>query len=129
MTSTILLTEEGEMTEKLEQCLGHIFSKYLRPPFVPERDDTTGILKPPINAYLTNEGLDRWAIETNGEPFTAETKEELLMLDSTDSGELTFKGFLQVYQLQTETDEEETWRDLRKHGFNRELVLVIDARP
>jgi hypothetical protein len=23
-----------------------------------------------------------------------------------------FKGFLQVYQLQTENDEEETWRDL-----------------
>lgn len=23
-----------------------------------------------------------------------------------------FKGFLQIYQLQTENDEEETWRDL-----------------
>ena len=23
-----------------------------------------------------------------------------------------FKGFMQVYQLQTENDEEETWRDL-----------------
>ena len=24
----------------------------------------------------------------------------------------SFKGFMQVYQLQTENDEEETWRDL-----------------
>ena len=23
-----------------------------------------------------------------------------------------FKGFIQIYQLQTENDEEETWRDL-----------------
>ena len=26
-----------------------------------------------------------------------------------------FKGFLQIYQLQTENDEEETWRDLVSH--------------
>lgn len=24
----------------------------------------------------------------------------------------SFKGFMQIYQLQTENDEEETWRDL-----------------
>ena len=52
-----------------------------------------------------------------------------------------FKGFLQVYQLQTENDEEETWRDLVRcpfhlydfphlrgyqstHGFDRSLKLV-----
>jgi hypothetical protein len=25
---------------------------------------------------------------------------------------VSFKGFLQLYQLQTENDEEETWKDL-----------------
>lgn len=29
----------------------------------------------------------------------------------------SFKGFMQVYQLQTENDEEETWRDLVSDVF------------
>jgi hypothetical protein len=80
------------------------------------------------------EGLDEWAKDTNGAPFSQETKDELIeFLDVTDDGCLTcvcfftvdplgvlilcvgddrFKGFLQIYQLQTENDEEETWRDL-----------------
>lgn len=28
-----------------------------------------------------------------------------------------FKGFLQIYQLQTENDEEETWRDLVRSEY------------
>lgn len=55
-----------------------------------------------------------------------------------------FKGFLQIYQLQTENDEEETWRDLvsavamsqsrgsdqtqSSHGFDRSLQLVYTRR-
>jgi hypothetical protein len=56
-----------------------------------------------------------------------------------------FKGFLQIYQLQTENDEEETWRDLVRqtrtkgsalltlqlqsnHGFDRTLRLVSSRR-
>lgn len=87
--------------------------------------------EPPPNAYLTTEALDKWATDTNGSPFSEETKEELKdMLDVNDDGNLTyvaitfsthgeyqlgsasFKGFLQIYQLQTENDEEETWKDL-----------------
>lgn len=58
-----------------------------------------------------------------------------------------FEGFLQVYQLKTEADEEETWRDLVRcqtgfynkkcltasksqsiHGFDRTLRLVATRR-
>ena len=80
---------------------------------------------------MSSEGLDEWATDTNGTPFSEDTKKELMeFMDVTDTGCLTsviaiswvdrclstidhrFKGFLQVYQLQTENDEEETWRDL-----------------
>ncbi|KAF8509271.1 hypothetical protein JB92DRAFT_2730499, partial [Gautieria morchelliformis] len=68
-------------------------------------------------ARLTEAGLDRWAQDTNGAPFTQETKDELHeYFDVTNKGHLTFKGFLQLYALQTENDEEETWQDLSKHG-------------
>lgn len=84
---------------------------------------------PPPNAYLSADDLDRWARDTNGTPFTDEAKEELKeFLDVNDDGNLTYvffrssfckltdrcrlNGFMQIYQLQTENDEEETWRDL-----------------
>jgi len=87
------------------------------------------LLEPPPNAYLTTEALDKWATDTNGSPFSEETKEELKdMLDVNDDGNLTFKGFLQIYQLQTENDEEETWKDLSTHGFDRSLSLASTRR-
>ena len=62
---------------------------------------------------MTAQGLDAWATDTNGSLFSDETKEEMLeFLDVTDLGDLTFKGFLQIYQLQTENEEDETWNDL-----------------
>lgn len=40
--------------------------------------------------FLTDEALDRWAKDTNGAPFTEETKEEMKeYLDTTDEGSLT----------------------------------------
>ncbi|KAJ7343569.1 hypothetical protein DFH08DRAFT_873079 [Mycena albidolilacea] len=121
-----LLDDDGGISDQLEICLKHIFGKYCVPPApVPLAVDRRVLLVPPEGAYLSKEGLDAWARDTNGAPFSEETKEELIeFLDVTDAGELTFKGFLQIYQLQTENDEEETWRDLSNHGFDRNLRLT-----
>ncbi|KAF5380905.1 hypothetical protein D9615_003886 [Tricholomella constricta] len=103
---------------------------YSKSPFLRYIDGKrVALLEPPPNAYLSPEGLDAWAQDTNGAPFSQETKDELIeFLDVTDEGGLTFKGFLQIYQLQTENDEEETWRDLSNHGFDRMLKLVATRR-
>ncbi|KAL0947004.1 hypothetical protein HGRIS_013149 [Hohenbuehelia grisea] len=117
---------------QLEVCLKHIFGKYCTPPPSEQtnspRTSTRTLLVPPEDAYFTSEGLDAWARDTNGAPFSEEQKEEIQLLDVTDEGYLTFKGFLQIYQLQTENDEEETWRDLSSHGFDRSLKLVSSRR-
>ncbi|KAF7338367.1 hypothetical protein MVEN_02062400 [Mycena venus] len=135
-TGVQLLDDDGGISDQLEVCLKHIFGgncpprhtprKYCIPPApVPHATDKRVLLVPPEGAYLSKDGLDAWARDTNGAPFSQETKEELVeFLDVTDAGELTFKGFLQIYQLQTENDEEETWRDLSNHGFDRTLRLV-----
>jgi len=123
-----LLDDDGGISEQLECCLKHIFAKYCTPTSITSPAPGK-ILTPPDGAYLTQEGLDAWARDTNGAPFSAETKEELVeFLDVTADGGLTFKGFLQIYQLQTENDEEETWRDLSNHGFDRTLKLVSTRR-
>ncbi|KAG8861189.1 hypothetical protein FRB96_003139 [Tulasnella sp. 330] len=123
-----LLDADGDLSEKLEACLGHIFSKYIEPPFTSHQAES-GLLVPEPNAYLTSTGLDRYAIDTNGQPFTEEAKAELReFLDVDEDGHLTLEGFLQIYALQSETDEEETWRDLSTHGFDRHLNLVSSRR-
>ncbi|GJE90851.1 hypothetical protein PsYK624_069950 [Phanerochaete sordida] len=120
-----LLDAEGAISVELEACLAHIFAKYCTPR--PEKQP--GLLVPPPGASLSSEGLDDWARDTNGSAFDEDSKEELLMfMDCTEEGGLTFEGFLQVYQLQTESDEEETWRDLSVHGFDRTLKLVTTRR-
>ena len=45
---------------------------------------------PPAGAFLSSQGLDEWAKDTNGAPFDEETKDELTMfMDCTDEGGLT----------------------------------------
>lgn len=98
-----------------------IFAKYCTPSVVPPFSILTIT---PKTAVMTEEALDQWAIDTNGEAFSADTKEELgQYMDMNDEGHLTlvmilsfygdvidkpdrFKGFLQIYVLQTENDEE-----------------------
>ncbi|KAF8078030.1 hypothetical protein FPV67DRAFT_1557451 [Lyophyllum atratum] len=131
-TGVQLLDNEGSISDQLEICLKHIFAKYCipQPENLPSGDEKrVALLEPPPNASLSPQGLDAWAQDTNGAPFSQETKDELIeFLDVTDDGGLTFKGFLQIYQLQTENDEEETWRDLSNHGFDRTLKLVATRR-
>lgn len=124
-----LLDDEGEVSDQFEACLKHIFAKYCTPPAEMRNSYNGKLLTPPANAYLSPEGLDNWAQDTNGAPFSKEAKEQLIeFLDVTPDGGLTLKGFLQIYQLQTENDEEETWRDLFTHGFDRSLKLVTTRR-
>lgn len=74
--------------DQLEQCLKHIFAKFCTPTVVV--DGQEDFLIPPSEAYFSAQGLDKWALDTNGEVFTAEMKEEMLeSLDTTEDGNLT----------------------------------------
>lgn len=104
----VLLDDEGAISEEVcsthrasrpslmtslqfEQCLKHIFAKYCTPPLSSPTDNQTALLSPLEGAYLSSEGLDAWARDTNGEPFSQDTKDEILeFMDVTDKGELTF---------------------------------------
>lgn len=58
-------------------------------------------------------GLEAFARATNGAPFDQASLDEITtFFDVTPEGGLTLKGFLQMYQLQTENDEEETWKSV-----------------
>ncbi|QRV86079.1 EF-hand 1, calcium-binding site protein [Ceratobasidium sp. AG-Ba] len=116
-TTIQLLDKNGAVSTKFEAALAHIFQKYVNKPILGTKAGT-----------LTEAGLDAWAQDTTGNPLSPETKEEIRTLDVNERGELTFRGFVQIYQLQTENDEAETWRDLSAHGFDRDLNLVSTRR-
>jgi hypothetical protein len=70
--------------------LKHIFAKYCTPA-VERSFGGNALLTPPEGAYLSEEGLQKWALDTNGEPFSEETKEEVVEnFDVTDDGNLTY---------------------------------------
>lgn len=118
-----LLDDDGGLSARFEQCLQEIFAKYCTPK--PLSADQVA-----MDAYLTADALDSWAKDTNGKPFSQETKEEILeFMDVTSEGNLTFKGFLQIYQLQAENDPEETYSDLAKHGYDRNLTSFQSSTP
>ena len=91
MSFPLLVGTYGSRTFfQLETCLKHIFAKYCSPSA--SRLDKKTLLQPPHNGSLSPEGLDAWAKDTNGAPFSQETKDELVeFLDVAEDGSLTWE--------------------------------------
>lgn len=85
-----IISLELNVPDQLESCLKHIFAKYCTPLVVAGKD-MGDLLVPHSEAYLSPQGLDKWALDTNGEVFTADMKEEIKeSLDTTEDGNLTY---------------------------------------
>ncbi|CAO3563024.1 unnamed protein product [Mortierella alpina] len=104
-----LTEEDGGLTPECEAALVAIFQRY-------DVDN---------DGALSNTELDAFARDTNGDVFDEDTRTEITeFLDLDCNGYLTLKGFLQMYNLQTSSEPEETWKDLQKHGYDTKLKLV-----
>ncbi|KAJ1665476.1 hypothetical protein IW140_003200 [Coemansia sp. RSA 1813] len=105
-----LLQDDMEFTPKCEAALVEIFERY-------DKDK---------DGALNDAELKAFAVFTNGEPFTAVDLEDIRgNLKCTENGDLKREGFLQMYSLQTNAgDDDETWKDLKKHGYNEKLDLI-----
>lgn len=99
-----LLDDEGEMVPKFEDALAYIFQKYCvtasSMPASESEDKSSGSStsiqqpklgsRPAQDAVLSDLALDKFAHDTNGSPFSEDTKEELrTFLDCDDEGRLT----------------------------------------
>ncbi|KAF9998151.1 hypothetical protein BGZ80_000168 [Entomortierella chlamydospora] len=109
VTPPTLVDEEGALTQECEDALVAIFKNY-------DLDK---------DGALSKAELDAFARDTNGDVFDEDTRAEISeFLDLDDKGQLTLKGFLQMYNLQTSSEPSETWKDLQKHGYDTKLKLV-----
>ncbi|PBK78059.1 uncharacterized protein ARMOST_03621 [Armillaria ostoyae] len=102
-----LLDEEGDITPEFEAALRVIFNKYASP----------------SSNTLSRAQIQQYFLDTNGVASPDSQIDEIMEFMDVDenTGDLSFGGFMQIYQLQTENDEAETWKDLEKHGYDRDL--------
>lgn len=109
-TSRMLITEDGDLTEEFHQLLKDIFTRF-------DKNQ---------DAKWDEEELDDFARTCNGKPFDKNSKEEIKEnFEVSEEGWLTLKGFIEMYHLQTSAEESETWKDLEKLGYNKQLQKIL----
>ncbi|SPO19890.1 uncharacterized protein UTRI_00286_B [Ustilago trichophora] len=130
-----LLDDEGDLTAKFEAALVRIFARFStsyrksHPDVHASGSKPSATLPRPDAAdVLTEADLDAFSTVTNGAALPQESKDEIReYLDTDTDGNLTLRGFIEMYHLQSDNDAEETWKDLGKLGFDNELEYNGDA--
>jgi len=75
---------------------------------------------------LSPEELSNFSITCNGKPFDETVLDDIRKFLAVDEkGYLLEEGFLQMYSLQTVTDPNETWKDLKKLGYSKDDFIVV----
>ncbi|KAG0179943.1 hypothetical protein DFQ29_001451 [Apophysomyces sp. BC1021] len=100
--SILIDDDTDEFLPKVELILREVFDRFDK--------DKDG-------AWKTEE-LQDFAEATNGRAEIVES------FDVNDKDQLTYKGFYQMYHMQTLSDPEETLKDFKKHGYDNNLDLV-----
>ncbi|BGP05796.1 hypothetical protein JCM10049v2_001609 [Rhodotorula toruloides] len=124
---SVLLTEEGELSDKLYDILHEVFLRFAK---LPETEAAAKLKdeKEKVKlATLGREEINAFSRATNGKDLPDEQWTEIVeYLDVNETGELTFKGFTELYSLQTENDEAETVKDLKAWGYDPETLERVE---
>jgi hypothetical protein len=103
-----LLRDDCDFVPAATKALEEIFSRY-------DKDGDKALNPAELKACF---------LGCNGEAPNATSLKELRnTFHHNDKGHFTLVGFLDMYNLQTNSDEDETWKDLRKHGYDDQLLL------
>ncbi|KAI9019320.1 hypothetical protein CLU79DRAFT_758231 [Phycomyces nitens] len=107
--SILINGETDEFLPRVDQILREIFDRFDK--------DKDGV--------LNTKEIQDFAKATNGQPFDDSVIEEIVeSFDVNEQNHLTFKGFYQMYHIQSLSDPEETLNDFKKHGYANNLKLV-----
>ncbi|GAA5896648.1 hypothetical protein JCM6882_005749 [Rhodosporidiobolus microsporus] len=123
-TDSNLISEEGELSDEFYAVLKQVFLKHSK-----QRKGLTAkeaeVLGYSDEAVMGRSELDAFAQATNGQDLSDDSYKEIVeYLDVTDKQELTFKGFTQLYTLQTQNDHAETVHDLEAWGYNAKTLKL-----
>ncbi|KAJ9075911.1 hypothetical protein DSO57_1031181 [Entomophthora muscae] len=98
-----ICTDDGELKEEVVTILEEAFSR-----FDADKDEA-----------LNQKELDAFATALNGVPFDEDSLKQIKeVFDVTEEGHLTKRGFIEMYELQSGSEPEETIKDLTTLGFD-----------
>ena len=103
-----LVEKNGALTERFRLILGEIFKTF-------DKDQDGGLNRSELEAFAKASGT--------GQIDADEMKQLGQYFDTDKHGSLTKKGFEQMYLMQTNHQASDTWRDLEKLGYTKELEL------
>jgi hypothetical protein len=110
-----LLEKNGDLTKQLKAVLREVFDRF-------DVDRDGALSKAELEAFAvaskTGENLSQDEIKQLGTFF-----------DTNESGDLTHKGFEQMYLMQTASTPEDTWRDIKALGYDKTLELRGTSAP
>lgn len=103
-----LVEKNGALSEKFRLVLGEVFRRF----------DKDG------DGALCRAELEEFAKESGTGQIEAEDIKQLKTYFDTDTaGNLTRKGFEQMYLMQSNHQAVDTWKDLERLGYTKELAL------
>ena len=110
-----LLEKNGDLTKQMKLVLGEIFTRF-------DADGDDALSQAELEAFAvaskTGEGINEDEIKQLGTFF-----------DTDPKGNLTRKGFEQMYLMQSNSQPDDTWRDLKALGYSKALDLLGITSP
>ena len=109
-----LVEKNGALTHGFRMVLGEVFRQF----------DVDG------DGALNEAELECFAVSSGtGEKIDGDERKQLgVLFDVDKSGNITKKGFEQMYLMQTSHQPEDVWRDLQKLGYSKSLELKDPAK-
>ncbi|KAG6951043.1 hypothetical protein JG688_00013911 [Phytophthora aleatoria] len=111
---TLLIGKDGNLTRDFEAVLTRLFISFLE--------------KPTDKSLTLDKLKDFSKICNDGKPFSDEEIKEIQTYFQCDENKgLTLKGFKDMYHTQSSAEPMETWRDMKKLGYDKELLEKREA--
>ena len=109
-----LVEKNGALTVPFRMVLGEVFRRF----------DVDG------DGALNESELESFAVSSGtGEKIDGDERKQLGVLFEVDkAGNITKKGFEQMYLMQVSHQPEDVWRDLEKLGYDKSLELKDPAK-
>lgn len=110
-----LIEKNGDLSKQLKAVLGEIFTRF----------DADG------DGALSRQELETFAntSQTGSNLSEDEIKQLGTFFDTNDKGQLTRKGFEQMYLMQSGSQPDDTWKDLKTLGYSKSLELLGTTAP
>lgn len=105
-----LLETNGALTPKFKAVIGEVFGRF-------DADGDGALSLPELEAFAR-------ASESGKELEKGELQQLGQFFDTDSKGNLTLKGFEQMYVMQTNQQAADTWRDIANLGYEKSLDLL-----